>query len=271
MKGIANGRGALERPIRLIVCDLAGTTVDFGSRAPAGAFVELFRHAGVECSEAEARVPMGMHKRDHIREMLKQPALAERWRIRMGRSWTEEDVEHLYQRFLPLQTASLLAFNQVISCASEAVVQWRAEGRKVMATTGYNREMTRLVVEDAARQGLVFDGYCCAEDVAAGRPAPWMIYRCMEASGIYPPSAVLAVGDTIADIESGRNAGVWTVGVTRTGNMLGVSEEEAEGMDAEERRRRLELAALKMKEAGAHIVCESLGDLPELLREMELR
>ena len=57
--------------IRLVIFDLAGTTIDFGSRAPAGVFVEVFAREGVTVADAEARVPMGMHKRDHIREMLR--------------------------------------------------------------------------------------------------------------------------------------------------------------------------------------------------------
>ena len=45
--------------IRLVAFDLAGTTIDFGSRAPAGVFVELFARHGVTVSEAEVRGPMG--------------------------------------------------------------------------------------------------------------------------------------------------------------------------------------------------------------------
>ena len=46
-----------------VIFDWAGTVVDFGSRAPAGAFVEVFRRHGVAISIAEARGPMGSEKR----------------------------------------------------------------------------------------------------------------------------------------------------------------------------------------------------------------
>ena len=52
--------------IRLVVADLAGTTIDFGSSAPAGVFVALFARHGVTVTDAEARGPMGTAKRDHI-------------------------------------------------------------------------------------------------------------------------------------------------------------------------------------------------------------
>lgn len=59
-----------------VIFDWAGTIVDFGSRAPMGAFVRAFRHFDAEISIAEARGPMGLPKRDHIREALAQPRIA---------------------------------------------------------------------------------------------------------------------------------------------------------------------------------------------------
>ena len=61
-----------------------------------------------------------------------------------------------------------------------------------------------------------------------------MIYRLMEELNVCPPGAVVKVGDTIADIESGLNAGVWSVGVTQTGNMLGLSEKECTELSLDE-------------------------------------
>ena len=55
--------------IKLVILDWAGTVLDFGCRAPAGAFVAAFAEVGVTVSVAEARRPMGLHKKDHIREM----------------------------------------------------------------------------------------------------------------------------------------------------------------------------------------------------------
>ncbi|NLZ06152.1 MAG: hypothetical protein GXY19_13360 [Phycisphaerae bacterium] len=41
-----------------------------------------------------------------------------------------------------------------------------------------------------------------------------MVFRLMETLGVCRLAAVVKVGDTIADVEEGLNAGVWTVGVT---------------------------------------------------------
>ena len=63
--------------VQLAVVDLAGTTVDYGSCAPAGAFVELFRRRGVDITQEEARGPMGLQKRDHIVALTKLPRIGD--------------------------------------------------------------------------------------------------------------------------------------------------------------------------------------------------
>jgi phosphoglycolate phosphatase len=52
-----------------------------------------------------------------------------------------------------------------------------------------------------------------AEDVTDGKPAPEPVYKTLEKYGFKPEEA-LVVGDTVFDIDMGRNAGVRTCGVT---------------------------------------------------------
>ena len=252
--------------IRLVVADLAGTTVDFGSSAPAGVFVALFARHGVAVSEAEARGPMGTAKRDHIAALAALPSVAAAWRAAHGGAgFTERDLDRLYAEFIPLQLEVLPDFGDLVPGTALAVSALRAEGVKVAVTTGYDTAMMKIVLDGAARQGFVPDAAVCASDVAAGRPAPWMIYRAMEACGVWPPAAVVAVGDTIADIEAAVNAGVRAVGVTATGNMLGLSREAHDALPAAERAERLAVAAERMRAAGADAVIASVADLPALL------
>jgi phosphonoacetaldehyde hydrolase len=252
-------------PIRLVAFDLAGTTVDFGSSAPAGVFVDLFRRHGVTITDAEARGPMGTAKRDHIAALARLPRVAADWERVHGGSITESDIDALYAEFIPLQLESLPAFNSLIPGAAEAASALRAQGIKVAATTGYDTAMTGVVMEAAHRQGFMPEAVVCASDVAGGRPAPWMIFRAMEQTSIWPPASVVAVGDTIADIEAARNAGVWAVGVTATGNMLGLSKAAHDALDPTDRAARLAKARDAMVSAGAHAVVESVAEVPALV------
>jgi phosphonatase-like hydrolase len=58
------------------------------------------------------------------------------------------------------------------------------------------------------------DAVVCGDDVVRGRPAPDMIFRCMELTGVAHVESVANVGDTVLDLQAGRNAKVaWNVGV----------------------------------------------------------
>ena len=50
-------------PIRAVILDGAGTTMDFGCMAPAVVFRQVFEKAGVPISIEEARIPMGRTRR----------------------------------------------------------------------------------------------------------------------------------------------------------------------------------------------------------------
>jgi phosphonoacetaldehyde hydrolase len=253
-------------PVKMVVVDMAGTVADYGSRAPAGAFVELFKRNGVNVSDAQARAPMGMEKQDHIRTMTQVPDIAAKWReSHNGKDCTEADVETLYKQFIPLQVGALPNYCDLIPGVLEAMAEFRGRGIKIAATTGYNTEMKTVVLGAMKDQGFVPNTAVCASDVPTGRPAPWMIYECMRRLEVYPAQAVVKIGDTIPDIDAALNAGVWSIGVTRTGNMLGLSLEEDEALDGADRKIRLEKACAAMAKAGSHYVTEGIDHCPRIV------
>jgi phosphonoacetaldehyde hydrolase len=257
--------------IRLVVFDWAGTTVDFGSRAPVTAFRRTFAAHGVELTDAEARAPMGLPKRDHLLALLRMPPVAGRWRLVHGREWTDADVAGLYDRFAKEQLAVLDQHSCHVPGVLDCVAWLKGQGIRVGATTGYFREAAEHVRAAAARQGFVPEHSVCVDDVPAGRPAPWMMYRVMEALAVYPPTAVVKVGDTVPDIEEGRNAGAWTVGVTGSSSEVGCSEDEYRRLAPGERAERLARAEKKFRDDGAHAIIESLGSLPAIIAALNER
>jgi phosphonoacetaldehyde hydrolase len=131
--------------------------------------------------------------------------------------------------------------------------------------------MLEIVLQKAREGGFVPDAALCAADVPKGRPAPWMIFRLMEELDVYPPQAVVKVGDTIADIEAGRNAGVWTVGVTKTGNLVGLTQKELEALTPEQLEQKVAEATRKFSDAQAHYVIDSFAGLPTVIADIERR
>lgn len=212
---------------------------------------------------------MGTAKRDHIAALAALPRVAAAWQSAHGRPFSENDLDRLYAEFIPLQLQTLPAYDELIPGTVETVATLRGRGIAVAVTTGYDAAMTAVVLDAARRQGFVPDAAVCAAEVAAGRPAPWMIFRAMEKAGIWPPATVAAVGDTLADVEAARNAGVWAVGVTATGNMLGLTRAEHDALSPTQRAERLAGAAERMRAAGAHAVVDCIGSLPAALASLE--
>jgi phosphonoacetaldehyde hydrolase len=213
---------------------------------------------------------MGIYKLDHIRAIAAMPDVAARWRTTHGTPCTEDDVHAMYVELVPIQEAVLPRFCALIPGTVEAVAEIRARGYKVGSTTGYPRSVGQIAARAAIEQGYEPDVMVCADEVPAGRPEPWMLLRAMEKMRVFPPSAVVKVGDTSADIDEGFNAGAWTVGVTNTGNYVGLDRQEMAALPADEKARLVRHAADTLKDAGAHYLISSIGELPPVLDEIEI-
>jgi len=257
--------------VRAVIFDWAGTIADFGSRAPVGAFVELFRRGGITLSEAEARGPMGMAKRSHIAELLRLPGVIEQWRERHGVAAVEADLDRLYGEFIVLQSSILARHADVIPGCLDTLAELRKAGIGIGSTTGYSRSMMDILEPAVAANGLALDVVVTVDDVPQGRPAPWMALTAAMRLGAYPVGACVKVGDTLVDIGEGLNAGMWTVGVTETGNEFGLAEAELAALPAEERARSGSAAEQKLRRAGAHYVIPGVSQLMPVIAEISAR
>lgn len=258
-------------PLQGVVLDWAGTTVDFGCIAPAGAFMEAFRRHEVEITLEQARGPMGMPKWDHIKAVLAMPTVLAAWSARYGRRPDDADVDSVYETFLPLQVEIIDRYADVIPGVPDAIAAMRRRGLKIGSTTGYPRQVLDVVRRVAAGQGYEPDIAVAAGDTPAGRPGPAMALRCVIELGISPVEACVKIGDTVLDVEEGLNAGMWTIALTDTGNEVGVPLADWRLMP-EDRRAALRAPALqRLRRSGAHYVAGSLPDALPLLDEIEAR
>jgi phosphonoacetaldehyde hydrolase len=258
-------------PVKAAILDWAGTTVDFGCMAPAAVFVEVFRRHGVEITVEQARGPMGKHKRVHIAEVAGLEPVARRWQEVYGRPVGEADIDALYRDFIPLQLECLADHADLIPGTLETLRELRRRGLKIGSTTGYNEEMMALLVPEARRRGYEPDAMVCGGQVPAGRPYPWMAYQNAIQLQVYPLEAYVKIGDTLADIAEGLNAGMWTVGVVMTGNELGMTAREVAALEPVVREAKRARAYERMYEAGAHYVVDGIADVPALLDDIEAR
>lgn len=260
-----------ESGLAAVVFDWAGTVVDFGSQAPMGAFVELFATEDVEITVAEARVPMGLPKWQHIQALGRLPTVAAAWRRRHGRDMDAADVDRLYERFTPMNRAAVPRHAQLIDGVPGLMQELRARGLKIGSTTGYNREIMDVLVPLAAAQGFVPDNLVCAGDVSENRPAPLGMYRCFLELGVWPARRVLKVDDTVPGLMEGRHAGCWTVAITASGNEVGLSAEAWQMLDDREQASRRERAAMRLAVAQPDYTIDTVAELPPVLDAIERR
>lgn len=255
--------------IKAVILDWAGTVLDHGSRAPMGAFVEAFRRFGVEISVAEARGPMGMAKADHIRMVGRAVNVA--WRARHGRDFGDPDVQAIFNIFEPLNVAAIEAHATLIPGAVEALAWCAARGIRIGSTTGYTRPIMRRLAPLAAAQGFAPEAMVCAGDLAAGRPAPLQMWKAMAEMGIWPAHAVIKLDDTPPGIGEGRTAGTWAIGVALSGNIAGLSEADLAALSEADRAALRTRATAELTAAGAHLVIDSIADLPAAVTRIEAR
>jgi phosphonoacetaldehyde hydrolase len=264
-------RRSYRGPVKAVVLDWAGTAVDYGSFAPTAVFLRLFENQGVKITAEDARSGMGLMKKDHLRTILSRPVVAEAWQAKRGAPVSDADIDILFNNFVPMQLSVLTEYAEPIPGLLDVVAELRDRQIKIGSTTGYIRSMMDILAPKAKENGYDPDCIVCPDEVPTGRPFPWMCYQNAMQLGVFPMSAMVKVGDTLVDIEEGLNAGMWTVGLSLTGNLLGLSEDEVEALAPEEREAENQIAAARLSQAGAHYVIDGIWDLPDILDDIEFR
>ena len=257
--------------VRAVIFDISGTVLDYGSRGPVEAFVELFRRNGVPISEEEARRPMGAPKKDHIWAVLNDPDVSGRWASVHGSVASREDLDRLYEQFTPLQIEVLRDHCDLIPGVVELTGQLRERGIRFANTTGFDSNMMTDLIRLAEADGYRPDVWVCPDMAGGGRPAPWMAFHAARHMGVYPMSRIVKVGDTLADIDEGHAAGMWVVSVVRHGNEVGLSQEVLNALPRSESASRIAAARERLAAKKPHYIIDATADLMPVIEEISWR
>lgn len=188
--------------VELVIFDLAGTTVEDRGEVP-DAFAAALSSQGISVSPEQLRNVRGASKRQAILHFIppgpEQAARAE--------SVYASFREHLARRY---QSDGV----RPVAGADTTFMSLRERGVRIAVNTGFDREMTAMLLDALGWGGEFFDAVVCGDDVPQGRPAPYLIFRAMESAGAGNVHKVANVGDTALDLLAGHNAGVkWNIGV----------------------------------------------------------
>jgi phosphonatase-like hydrolase len=185
---------------RLVVFDLAGTTVEDRGQVPA-AFAAALAEAGIPLTADQIMGVRGASKRQAIRQLLPP--------------YQESRADEIYGRFRERLTQQFTTNGvRAIGHAAATFRHLKAEGAAVALTTGFDRDITMLLVSSLGWTRTIVDAIVCSDDVVNGRPSPEMILLAMKLTGVTDASKVAVIGDTTLDLEAGSRAGVkWNIGV----------------------------------------------------------
>ncbi|WP_035056789.1 phosphonoacetaldehyde hydrolase [Andreprevotia chitinilytica] len=259
-------------PLQAVIFDWAGTVVDFGSFAPTQVLIDAFAGFGIDISLAEARVPMGLAKWDHIRALGDMPQVSARWQAKFGREMTDRDVDAIYEAFMPLQVAKVGQYSHLIAGALDAIAALRERGLKIGSCTGYPRVVMNALTDIAAERGYAPDCIVATDDLKpGGRPGPWMVLHNVIELGVSDVAASVKVDDTVPGIDEGLAAGMWTVGLSASGNEVGLTAEEWAALTPVAQAIKRAVAEKKLYQAGAHYVIDTIADLLPVIVDIEAR
>ena len=257
--------------VKAVIFDWAGTLVDFGSIAPVEAIRRAFEESDIVVTDAEIREGMGLSKPDHIRQIVDSQQIAEQWLMKHGKPFDDADFVRIHDVFRAINRHGASERGTLIGGALATIRALRERDLMIGTTTSYSRDILDPLLSVAKAQGFDPDISVCADEVSSGRPAPLAMYQIMVSLGVYPPSSVIKVDDTAVGLMEGKAAGTWTVGISESGNGIGLSERDLGLLEPAERAARVQAAASDLVDAGADYVIGSVAELAEVIDDINER
>jgi len=256
--------------IEAIVLDWAGTTVDYGSRAPIIAFKNAFAHFGIDLSEETIRQDVGLDKLTHVRQILQIPEIANSWETRQPTIPLTKATAEIYAQF-QIEINKVLAETAQLKPGMTDLIKFaNTHHIQLATTTGYTQVMLNQILPLAAQQGYTPTYNITSEQTNhVGRPKPDMVALAMQKMHISDPSHVIKVGDTVNDILEGKNAGTISIGVVDGGNLIGLPKQAFDQLNIEQRDRYRAKATAILKEAGADEIINNIADLIPLIESID--
>jgi phosphonatase-like hydrolase len=191
--------------LKMIVFDMAGTTVD-EQNVVYKTLHRAISEAGFELSLDDVlRQGAGKEKMQAIVDILQDKHLE------------KSELQVIYNKFLLLLDEAYQHLEVVPQPGAVEIFYYlKAKNIKVVLNTGYNQQTAdQLLAKLNWNVGVEIDGLITASQVRANRPQPDMILLAMEQMGITNCDEVAKVGDSIIDIEEGKNAGcALSIGIT---------------------------------------------------------
>jgi phosphonatase-like hydrolase len=183
--------------LKLAIFDVTGTVIEDHGEV-VSSFVDALAAHGIGVSSEELAEFKGAAKREVIRFF--------GWRKR-NEPLGDSAVEAVYADFVRLVNGRYEEQLAPIVGVEDVFESLRKRGMQLALTTGFGNSTLELLVRRLGWQEW-FAAMVSSDEVAVGRPAPYLIFRAMEHCRCRSVHEVVNVGDTPLDLQSAANAGV---------------------------------------------------------------
>ncbi|WP_029089016.1 phosphonatase-like hydrolase [Brevibacterium album] len=198
--------------IRLVAFDMAGTTIDEHGDVYR-ALENCVTETGTPVAASDLQTWMGADKVEAITNLLRLG----------GHAADGATVAACFDRFRALLGEYYAAHPPVgLPGVEDALRTLGSQGVKVALTTGFSADVAAPLLASlgwATGEGELLDAVVTSDEVAAGRPFPYMIHRAMERTGVQSVAQVLVAGDTVVDARAGAASGAAQVIGVLTGEL----------------------------------------------------
>lgn len=256
-----------------LLFDLNGTTVDCGCLAPIAAIAEAFRRRGVPIDPILAKDPSGQYPLAHVERILADPGLKREWERVTGLPPAPGDGAAIWREAEACQSALAPLHADPIPGFAKVIADFRGQGIRVGATSTDALSTVEVMRPNMSAKGWTPDVIATATDAPSTPPAPYIHQLAAMRLGAPSVSDCVAIGDTPADMQAARNAGMWAVGVTLTGSAAGLPWTVLRDLSSDDRARLRDRAAPALHAAGAHVLIDTVLDTSvalDLLRRPSL-
>lgn len=188
--------------IEFILFDTIGTVIKENSNSSSTiieCFIEAFKNKNITLTFQEVNQIRGKSKMAAINELL----LLKYHSLKFS--------HEIYSGFISLLKNRISEFSEQEG-ATELLYFLKDKNIKIGLGSGLPAEIMLTLCKNLNWTEM-FEYFGSSEKLGKGRPDPIMIFDAMKKLKIINPKNILKVGDTVADIEEGKNAGVYTVAV----------------------------------------------------------
>jgi len=195
--------------IRMIVFDMAGTTLNEGGLVYSSIYNTLTRN-NISLDIDELHEFGGMNKYDVIEHFVNRE-LSDNHKYKERQLFTSK----LYLEFNDTLINNYKTNDNitVMPGTYELFSNLKYNNIKIGLNTGYPSSIAKILLNKLQLNSFI-DGCVTSDMVSSGRPERYMIHKLMADNNITNSNEVIKVGDTLADIKEGKNAGVkYSIGV----------------------------------------------------------